>query len=151
MVRLSMHFIFFALILFGFYYVTVYPPLVSMEVFALGQIHTFTGQEVYLMLVGNLLVMYLFVMLLNFTGSISLWASRYTKAHKNNMADRLIRQAIESWVEGKPERAGRKFTKASDILRMIPFESCVQLSYWRAAINYSSGCKSTWVAEQESH
>ncbi len=118
--RILTHFLVLALVLIGFYAISVNPPIMRMELFAFGNLYVLEAMQMYTLLIVVVSVMYLAIRIALLAGHLFSWASRFQQSKKNSAADRLIRQAIECWVIGNPDRAARKFEKASVMLPHDP-------------------------------
>lgn len=66
------------------------------------------------------LLIYLIIRFSLAAGGLSSWVHNYQHKRKSELADKLTRQAIEAWILGDMVRAGKKFSKASEILGPDP-------------------------------
>jgi len=111
----ALHVLMGLLIYAGYYYVSMHPPLVHMEIFLFDQVYVFEAASSYMLLSGLVLAIYLLVRVILLGMTFFKKAEHYKARYHEVIADKLVRNSIEAWILGKNDQAIKKFSKFIDI------------------------------------
>jgi hypothetical protein len=120
MLVLALHLLIGVAIFFGYYYVSIQPPLVHMELFLFDQVYVLDALSVYMLLVGIAIAFYVLIRFILYGLDFFQKASRYQVAYHQGISDKLVRQSVEAWILGKTDKAIKKFSRSMELRGQDP-------------------------------